>query len=49
MSIYLRRRMWYYEFWYKGVRYGPLSIGPVTKRYARQFEIQLKTAVAEGR
>jgi integrase len=44
----LRGRSWYYDFWYRGVRYTG-CIGPVSKTVARAIETTQKAAVIEHR
>src|SRR6267142_5437904 len=49
MSIYLRGKSWYYEFVYKGTRYGPTSIGPIPHEEALAIFTQVRTEVIKGR
>ena len=48
MSIYLRRKSWYYNFIYKGIRYAG-SIGPVSRSLAKEEFARKKAAAVENR
>ncbi len=47
-GIYLRGRSWYYDFWLRGVRYGPKSIGVVSRIEAKAYVENLKTDLRRG-
>ena len=49
MSIFKRGRIWYYEFWIKGKRYGPKSTGETSKDRAGEIERERKAEVKAGR
>jgi integrase len=48
LGIYQRGDSWYYDFWFKGVRYRR-SLGPVSKATAQAQERKQRVAVAEAR
>src|SRR5262245_4388590 len=48
MSIYLRGKSWYYDFFYKGQQYTG-SFGQVSKTVAKEEEHRKKTEVIEQR
>src|SRR5882672_9144519 len=48
MSIYLRKKSWYYDFVHKGQRYTG-SFGPVSRTTAKEEEARKKAEVIEGR
>lgn len=48
MGVFRRGQSWYYEFWYLGRRYGPKSLGPITRTLARQKESEIKAKVYRG-
>ena len=48
MSLYLRKKSWYYDFVHKGQRYVG-SFGPVSKTLAKEAHARKKAEVIEGR
>ena len=47
MSIYLRKKSWYYDFVHKGQRYTG-SFGPVSRTVAKEELARKKAEVVEG-
>jgi integrase len=47
--LYLRGQSWYYDFVWKGIRYGPKSLGPVSREVAERQIAEIRLAVIEGR
>jgi hypothetical protein len=48
MSIYLRKKSWYYDFVHKGQRYTG-SFGPVSRTVAKEELARKRAEVVEGR
>lgn len=49
MNLWLRGRSFYWECRWKGVRYGPKSLGPVSKDVAQRMAAEMRLAIIEGR
>jgi integrase len=48
MSIYKRGKSWYAEFYIRGVRYGPKSLGPIPRSVATRWETEAKAKAWQG-
>jgi integrase len=49
VNLWLRGRSFYVEFTWKGTRYGPKSLGPVSRDVAQRQVAEMRLAVIEGR
>jgi integrase len=49
MNIWKRGRSYYLEFRWKGIRYGPKSLGPISRDAAERQAADMRLAVMEGR
>lgn len=49
VNLYKRGQSYYYSFYWKGKRYGPKSLGPVSEEVAHRLVAEVRLAVIEGR
>lgn len=49
MGIYRRGHSWYWVFYWQGVRYGPKSLGPISRAAANRQFAEIHLAILEGR